>query len=447
MSHQVFISYKHHDSHGDVTEDHEMSKELYDILVSRGLSVFFSDVSIQEIGASKYKQIIDEAMDSSSVMVVVCTDPEFLLTEWVRYEWDSFFSDTLNGVKPDSQLISYVHGVNTNQLPRTLRNVQSFDRLENGLERTVEFILNYFGLNNINSVATIGRSSYSYNEGNEKERLKLQSYLECKVDLQLIPEELSRIGKDNIAVLDLGCSTGYVTNKLFGSQEHIGKVIGIDKFPECIDDFNSEYESSTFKSYCMDVESDNFLDSIKSIMDSENIDSFDFVYSALCFHHLSNPKKLLKKLKSIMSDNSTIMIRTCDDGQDIFYPDKDGLIRAFLDKSSVIPGMSKRDSGREMYGMLLKSGYGDISSHYNYIDTVGKDLIERVNMFHNSFSWRKNYYKRNLDKSSNPSESIREYNWVCDTLEDIEEMYRDPLFYYCYCTPTFIAHFNKGWDL
>ena len=106
VSYQVFLSYKHHDVHGCLTEDHRMAKELYDTLTSKGISVFFSDTSIQEVGASRYKQLIDDAMDSSSIMVVVCTNPEYLLTEWVRYEWDSFFSDTLNGVKPNSQLVS-----------------------------------------------------------------------------------------------------------------------------------------------------------------------------------------------------------------------------------------------------------------------------------------------------------------------------------------------------
>lgn len=448
VSYQVFLSYKHHDVHGCLTEDHRMAKELYDTLTSKGVSVFFSDTSIQEVGASRYKQLIDDAMDSSSIMVVVCTNPEYLLTEWVRYEWDSFFSDTLNGVKPNSQLVSYVQGVNTATLPRTLRNVQSFDTTENGLDRVVGFILNYFGLTSSRlQCLNYDQSSYSYNEGNEKERLVVQSYLEARLDEVLIPQELAKFEQRGVNILDIGCSTGYVTNKLFGSQPGVKKVIGIDKFPECTDDFNRDFGNETFKSYCLDIESDDFIDNLRSIMNNEGIESFDMVYSALCFHHLSNPKKLLRRLKQVMSADSTIMIRTCDDGQDIFYPDEGEIIRNFLDKSSKIPGMSKRDSGREMYALLAKSGYSGIEVHYNNIDTIGKSVKERLSMFHNSFSWRKNYYKRNLSKFNSSDEAMREYRWVCETLEEIEEKYRDPLFYYCYCTPTFVAHLSHDVEI
>ena len=122
----LFISFKKSDGNGNNTPDVAMAKNLATALRNRGVKVFFSEDSLEEIGSCRYKADIDEALDSARVMVVVLTKAEYAVSQWVNYEWDSFYNDFLSGVKKNAKLFTYTQGVDVENLPRTLRNVQNF---------------------------------------------------------------------------------------------------------------------------------------------------------------------------------------------------------------------------------------------------------------------------------------------------------------------------------
>lgn len=123
---EVFISYKQTDSDGQLTEDRRIAAELYESLTKQGCSVFYSNESLKEMGSFRYKADIDNALDSAQVMIVVLTKAEYATTEWVQYEWDSFFNDILSGIKPNAKLFTLTKDVSVSSLRRTLRNVQNF---------------------------------------------------------------------------------------------------------------------------------------------------------------------------------------------------------------------------------------------------------------------------------------------------------------------------------
>ncbi len=123
---EIFISYKHTDENGLMTEDFKIAHQLYDLLTKNGYSVFYSKESLQKIGSSRYKNDIDEALDRTKILIVVLTKAEYARSEWVQYEWDSFFNDILSGVKPEGKLFTLTKDVSITALPRTLRNVQNF---------------------------------------------------------------------------------------------------------------------------------------------------------------------------------------------------------------------------------------------------------------------------------------------------------------------------------
>lgn len=141
MKYDVFISFKHTDEFGEITKDSKIAKELYILLTNMGYSVFFSEQSLEQIGSSQYKNDIDAALDTAKMMVVVLTKAEYATTQWVQYEWDSFYNDYLSGVRPDAHLFTLTLGVLPTQLPRTLRNVQNFDYTE-GTEKLRNYITN-----------------------------------------------------------------------------------------------------------------------------------------------------------------------------------------------------------------------------------------------------------------------------------------------------------------
>lgn len=130
MNCEVFISYKCSDENGNKTPDYSIAKELYDSLSNLGYSVFFSSDTLEKLGSSRYKLDIDSALDTAKIMVVVLSKAEYASSHWVQYEWDSFYNDYLSGVRNEANLFTLTAGVNVNDLPRTLRNVQNFDYSE-----------------------------------------------------------------------------------------------------------------------------------------------------------------------------------------------------------------------------------------------------------------------------------------------------------------------------
>jgi TIR domain len=141
MACDIFISFKNLDESGVPTRDAELAKEVYDFLTSKDLSVFISTVTLEELGVSDYKKAIDDALDTAAIVVAVGTSIENLNSKWVRYEWDSFYVDMLSGVKPRGRVFTYVEGMLPAQLPRTLRQTQTFIHSPEELEQLYTFVV------------------------------------------------------------------------------------------------------------------------------------------------------------------------------------------------------------------------------------------------------------------------------------------------------------------
>ena len=82
---EVFISFKNSDFSGNPTRDSVIAKNLYEELAARKVAVFYSNSTLLSLGQSVYKKSIDEALESTKVLIVVSTDINFLMSEWVIY--------------------------------------------------------------------------------------------------------------------------------------------------------------------------------------------------------------------------------------------------------------------------------------------------------------------------------------------------------------------------
>ena len=81
MDYQVFISFKNSDN-GEFTQDKKFCEELYRYLTEKGIKTFYSNVSLLDFGESAYKEVIDDALDEVSMMVVVGSKKEYLTSRW-----------------------------------------------------------------------------------------------------------------------------------------------------------------------------------------------------------------------------------------------------------------------------------------------------------------------------------------------------------------------------
>jgi hypothetical protein len=155
----VFLSHKNLDGGGQPTRDAALAMEIHDHLAGQGLRVFLSAVSLEKLGVAAYKKAIDEALDSAQVLVAVATSAEHLESQWVRYEWESFFNDILSGRKPKGRVFSYVSGVDVNTLPRTLRQNQAIVHQPGSHGLLYNFIANALAIQSVAKIAQDGKQA------------------------------------------------------------------------------------------------------------------------------------------------------------------------------------------------------------------------------------------------------------------------------------------------
>ncbi len=128
----VFISYK--------SEDTAYATEVYEILKSRGLKVFFSRESLPKLGSDEYHEQIDLAIEKARHMVVVTSSGEHALAKWVNYEWRLFLGEKLAGRKAGNLVTVIAGGMSIGDLPISLRHREVIQLIPPDLERLFEYL-------------------------------------------------------------------------------------------------------------------------------------------------------------------------------------------------------------------------------------------------------------------------------------------------------------------
>ena len=121
----VFICYKETDSNNERTKDSVIANDLYYELKEEGFKVFFSRITLEDKLGSEYEPYIFAALNSSKVMVVVGTRPEYFNAPWVRNEWSRYLSLIKNGAK--KTLIPAYRDMDPYDLPSEFSHLQALD--------------------------------------------------------------------------------------------------------------------------------------------------------------------------------------------------------------------------------------------------------------------------------------------------------------------------------
>lgn len=442
----VFLSFKNSDSMGRPSKEQKMASQLYAALTGAGISTFYSNETLSLLGTAQYKAAIDDALDDVRILIAIGTSRENLNSSWVRYEWDGFYSDILSG-KKEGQLFSYIDEMDTAELPRTLRQLQCFEADKCSINDICQYVENALEQSRVSTVNlpvsghhNKQKSTYSFLQEKESVRLTSQADLVYANDIELLTpviDALSATRKLNI--LDVGCANGYLTKRVFEKYEDkIQHVVGIDKEITCINIASQEY-SNPYIFGQVDLENDAFEEHLSRIMHENDIDSFDLVFCALVLHHLTDPQKLLRRLRRFIKKGGQVYLRSCDDGEMMGYPDNDELIEKTLKGMYDLPGISDRIHGRKLYSEVHKAGYTDIRVKSYYITTAGMTTDERDQFFFDMFYWRKNRYKLLIEKNPSDESILRQYNEYCANYDEIEDRFFDPEFYFRVAGPIIIA--------
>ena len=124
MKYDVFISCK--------SEDYNIGRQVYEFLTNyRGLSisVFMADKELRKRGNTDYGRVIDEALDSSTHLIIVSSNADYLKEETSSYvyeEWHTFVEEIRSGRKKGNIMTIFTNDVDLKDVPIALRNRQSF---------------------------------------------------------------------------------------------------------------------------------------------------------------------------------------------------------------------------------------------------------------------------------------------------------------------------------
>ncbi|MDH4460971.1 MAG: TIR domain-containing protein [Flectobacillus sp.] len=112
----VFISRK--------SADASYAKKIYDYLTAQGLSVFESDQSLKELGNADYVKAIDEALVSTTHLIVVGSSASNINSSWVEAEWLFFLNRKRSGKTSGNLFTVITKDMNLNDVPPSLANYE-----------------------------------------------------------------------------------------------------------------------------------------------------------------------------------------------------------------------------------------------------------------------------------------------------------------------------------
>ena len=436
----VFISFKNLDADGNRTEDSFIAERLYELFKEQGLNVFYSNKVLNELGAASYKKEIEEALENSSVLVSVATKKEFLESQWVAYERESFHNDILSGRKVKACIVPFLKGITGLDVPRSLRNYQTFQIGISSNGEVVDFVKKFlksedkkesfnYHKEEISLITGKHLSSYKAENKSELKRLRIQAINTREPDQNAIKYVLDHMPqKEQLSILDMGCAYGFVTKDRFAKIPN-AKVIGVDRSEILIEyaKENSMFNGASY--YVLDLENEEVIDNLYEIMQKENIEKFDIIFASLVIHHLKNPNKLLRNIRKVLADDGYVIIRGSDDGSIVTYND-DGLIQKVVDLHLSCDGISDRLNGRKIYSQLVSSGYKNVKM-INWVKEVsGMDLDERNEIFIERFSYRKNYIKTQCEKDPYNAANRKKLEEMEYLLSELENKFSEESFWY-----------------
>ena len=423
MNNTVFISYRHSDGA-------EKAQLVASTLRNKHYSVFLDKMSLR---SGKFPEQLREN-------IINCTDFIMIIS-------NDYFSDRINknddwvrqeialALKTNKNIIPYIFNgklPSISALPKNLTNILEYQALRYNLtplyDSNDELLSSY-----IKSKPTISStddelanlsSIYDATFGDELKRLQIQANRSKKNDERLLNKHLNT--KSNLSVLDVGCAYGYLGQERFKS-DNFTHVVGIDKNMKCIRYANSHYANYKFVYEHVDLEAENFENTMIKIIEKNQIKEFDLIFISQVLHHLANPIKVLRTLRKYLKTNGLIYIREPDDGSKI---SSDPILDKIILLTQKISGCSNRFYARNIYGHLCDSGFSNIRIYCFPDETSQKTFDEKVLHFKEGYSFRINYARKLY--RTNPTEENKKILIELETLlAKFEEKFYSNNFWYC----------------
>ncbi len=409
----------------------ETARLIYDNLSRLGINTFFD---IEELKAGQFNKELYTAIEDSNNFIVIlppnsldrCQDED----DWLRLEIVHAIKNNKNIIPlmmkdfewpkklpADMQTLQTYHGVNYNYeyLNATLSKLLSM--LKGVQVKDGKVVKAY-------SEERQQNLSFKYDDIKERRRLKIQQNILKKFDKETYEKAINSY--DRLRILDLGSNTGDFIMDRLGHSDKIDKLIGLEYDKSSVDASNKNYAvQNKINFFSVDVESDVLEDLIDQILMEQNMDNFNIIHISMLLLHLKNPYKLLKRIRKYLSNDGMIIIKDIDDGYNIAYPDDGGEFAKAIALCNIDPYAGYRQSGRQIYTQLSRSGYKNIKLEKCGLTTIGMDYDERSALFDTYFSFIVNEIEILSKENPNDRMLAADNEWFQKNYDLLEEKFQD----------------------
>ena len=146
----IFISYKRtiKDLEGKelITLDSIKARDIYDVLTRNGYKVFLAEKTLLNQAGQEYEPIIYNALNTSKVLILICSQKSNIESAWVKNEWSRFLKHL--EYNQEKKIIPIVcEQFSVNDLPDKLKKFQALNievNFTENLLKSVENIMQYF---------------------------------------------------------------------------------------------------------------------------------------------------------------------------------------------------------------------------------------------------------------------------------------------------------------
>lgn len=416
MKHKVkiFVSYSHKLRAEWVETDHGLISILQKEL---GSDVeIWTDCYFAERGGAEYRDEIRRQIRQADIVVLLLS-PEFFQSKFimleefpeikeeylareqkVRLEWEKGYVPRKMQIIPINVSDPFKHTYDWitqkfQMLPSEQEYLVDCKKDADSWDEIKHIIINSFK----NAVEEVARNrqaeeisrrkdnDYSFDDKREVKRLRKQTDLFHKYDIGIYDSLFE--SREKCMVLDVGCNNGNNIASCIGSRPEISVIVGIDKVESVIDKAKEFYKAPHFLFSCIDCSAADFREKLHTLMNTHNIASFDVIHISMLLLHLQNPGMTLSVLYEFLSDAGCLFIRDIDDSLKLAYPDNHGRFERAFSICNMDCNSGYRTSGREIYSLLVQSGYRNIILQRKGLDTIGMSSNDKDDFFNVCFSY------------------------------------------------------------
>lgn len=227
--------------------------------------------------------------------------------------------------------------------------------------------------------------AYDYNNASESEinRLRIQTEVMKSFDIPVYRQVLSSASSP--VVLDIGCNNGeYAMSRLKANGYSF--YLGVDRSSQAIESAGAHYADDSTVFICADLSEAGFEKKIYNIL-SDYGGFADIIIVSMVLLHLADPADMLTKLRGLLREGGTIIVKDIDDRDNCSSSDPDGIFAHAYEIACRNIGSGNRHAGRNVPMWLEEAGYSGVTLRKKGLSTDGMNSASREALFTTYFGF------------------------------------------------------------